>query len=78
MPQNKPFTIQEAADYLDISKAHLYKLTSTGRIPHFKPGGKRIYIYRSDLDEYIRSGRVKTVEQLETEAANYVTSGGPK
>lgn len=78
MKNDKPHTVESAADYLDISVAHMYKLTSTGSIPHYKPGGKRIYIYESDLDDYIRSGRVKTTEELETEAADYIVNEGVK
>jgi len=76
MTEDKLHTVESAAEYLDISKAHFYKLTSTGRIPHYKPNGKRVYVYQSDLDNYIKSGRVKTAEELETEAANYVTNEG--
>lgn len=38
-------TIDECAEYLGVSKSHLYKLTSRGILPHFKPG-KRIYFRR--------------------------------
>ena len=37
----------EAASYLDISHSHLYKLTSTGTIPCYKPNGKKIYFNNS-------------------------------
>ena len=68
--QEKPLNVQEAAAFLDISTSHLYKLTSTGRIPHYQPGGKRIYFMPSDLLEYVRSGRKKTTDEIEKEAIN--------
>lgn len=74
MNSNKPLTVEKAADYLDISKAHLYKLTSKGRIPHYKPNGKRLYFYQSDLDDYIKAGRVKTNDELEAEAAEHLSA----
>ncbi|SHF50577.1 DNA binding domain-containing protein, excisionase family [Fodinibius roseus] len=73
MTSNKPLTAENAAEYLDISKAHLYKLTSTGKIPHYKPNGKRLYFYQDDLDGYIRSGRVKTNAELKSEAEGFIT-----
>lgn len=76
--QNKPLTTEEAADYLGISVSHLYKLTSSGKIPHYKPTGKRNYFYRSDLNDFVRSGKVKTNKEIEAEATNYVTTGGQK
>ena len=40
----RPITVKEAAEYLDISVAYLYRLTSEARIPHYKSRGrKRLY-----------------------------------
>ena len=36
----KPLTLNEAAQYLDISKSYLYKLTCSNKIPHYKPNGR--------------------------------------
>ena len=33
----------EACQYLELSQSHLYKLTSAGSIPHYKPNGKKLY-----------------------------------
>lgn len=76
MTQEKPLNADAAAEYLHISKDHLYKLTSEGKISHYKPGGKRIYFYQSDLDDFIKSGRVKTAAELEAEAADHIVNEG--
>ena len=34
---------KEVCLYLDISQSLLYKLTSSGEIPHFKPRGKMVF-----------------------------------
>ncbi|MCC5906014.1 MAG: helix-turn-helix domain-containing protein [Balneolaceae bacterium] len=70
----KPLNMEEAADFLDISKSHLYKLTSRGEIRHYKPTGKRIYFFPKDLIEYLKNGRVKTAEEIEAEAIKTVTA----
>jgi len=70
----KPFTFKEAAHYLDISKSYLYKLTSQGRIPHFKPQGKKVYFKKADLDEWILSNPVATREKINQRAASYALS----
>ncbi len=44
---------KEAALFLDLSKSHLYKLTSQKRILHFCPEGKRIYFLREDLQNWL-------------------------
>lgn len=69
---NKPLNVEEAAAFLDVTKSHLYKLTSRGEIPHYKPG-KRLYFLQSDLLEYVKNSRVKTAQEIANEAANYVS-----
>lgn len=42
-------TIEEAAEFLSVSKSYHYKQTSTQAIPHYKSTGKRCYFKRSEL-----------------------------
>lgn len=70
--QEKPLTLEEAAAYLDISRSYLYKLTSRGEIPHFKPRGKRVYFLKADLNAYLLQNRVKPVGEIEMEAATRI------
>jgi len=67
----KPFALDAAAEYLKISKSHLYQLTCRGLIGHYKPAGKRIYFDKSDLDEYLKRNRVRPQWEIEEIAANY-------
>lgn len=74
METQKPFNVDEAANFLGISKSHLYKLTSSGSISHYKPGGKCLYFMPDDLLDYIKSGKVKTADELETDAIEMITA----
>ena len=38
--------LKEAARYLNVSCSHLYKLTYSKQIPHYKPRGKQVYFER--------------------------------
>ena len=71
----KPLTLNEAAQYLDISKSYLYKLTSTNKIPHWKPQGKRVYFTKAELDAWILRHPVKTETEVEQEADDYIVNG---
>ena len=51
-------SVAEACDYLGITESHMYKLTSGGKIPHYKPTGKLIYFCRSELDDWLLHNRV--------------------
>lgn len=65
-------TLEEAADFLGLSKSQLYKLTRTSAIPHYKPNGKYIYFDRAELVEWVKRNPVKTKKQHELDAISYV------
>ena len=52
-----PLTLDEAAVFLGLSKGYLYKLTSSGKIPNYKPAGGRLYFTREDLRRYLFRNR---------------------
>ena len=66
---------RQAAAYLDFSFSYLYKLTSTGRIPHSKPSGKKLYFDRRELDRWLLQRPVKTMDELDTLATERVVHG---
>ena len=72
--QTKPLTLVEAAKFLDLSRSHLYKLTSERKIPHFKPNGKKIYFDKSELVQWLKRKPTLTLEETETQAASYIVN----
>ena len=52
----------EVAVYTGLSKSTLYKLTSSKKIPHYKPSGKLLYFDRKELDSWLLQNRVHTTE----------------
>jgi excisionase family DNA binding protein len=64
--------VEQACDYLSISKSSLYKLTSSGSIKHCKPGGKVLMFKKKDLIEFIESGRVETNEDYNLIASQMI------
>ena len=67
-------TVNEVSEYLGLSKATIYRLTSSHRIAYSKPEGKTIYISKDDLLEWMRSGRIMTNEDIEAAANRYVNN----
>src|SRR5690625_3404971 len=63
-------SFNEASHYLELSQSHLYKLTSTGNIPHYKPNGKKIYFNREELDQWLLRNRNTTQEEIDKQAAD--------
>jgi excisionase family DNA binding protein len=66
-----PMGVKELSEYLKLSNSAIYKLTSSSQIPHYK-GGKRLYFKKEDIDEWIFSNRIKTINDIEKEAMAYI------
>ena len=72
--QPKPLTLKEAAEFLDFSRSYLYRLTSQGRVPHYKPEGKRVYFDRAELVDWLKRNRIRPQEETEEKAASYIVN----
>jgi len=70
--QKEILTIEEAAEFLGLSTSRLYKMTSNKEIPHYKPGGKKIYLNRKELEQWILNSRVASTNDLDDEMKNYL------
>ena len=74
--QKQVLNFNDACIYLELSQSHLYKLTSTGSIPHYKPNGKKLYFNRQELDNWLLRNRNNSIDEIEQEAANYLIKKG--
>jgi excisionase family DNA binding protein len=66
------FNLDDLAKYTGLSKSYLYKLTSLGKIPHFKPQGKLLFFDKEQIDMWLCNNPVKTKEEIEMETTNHV------
>lgn len=71
-PKDKLLNIDEACQVLHLEKPTVYSKVSRGELPHMKKG-KRLYFSKAALLEYIHSGRVKTNEELQECALDYLS-----
>lgn len=58
-----------------LSKSHLYKLTCSHQIPHYKPNGKQIYFDRIELESWMKQNKVSSNQELAQKATNYIVTG---
>lgn len=72
-PGDEFLTVEEASAFLTLSLPTVYSKVSRKELPYMKQG-KRLYFLKSDLIEYIKNGRVKTVSEVEAEADQFLTS----
>lgn len=60
----------EAATFSSLSIGRIYRLTSEKKIPHYKRGN-RLYFRKSELEEWLLETKVKTSDEIASEADNY-------
>jgi len=65
-------TLDEVAVYTGLSKSYIYKLSSTGGIPCYKPRAKMLYFNRQEIDQWLLQKRIKTKAEIEEEATTYI------
>ncbi len=73
--QDRPdeiLTVPQAAEFLSLSVPTIYSLISRRELPAMRKNG-RVYFFRTELMNYLRSGRSKTVKELEAEATAYLS-----
>ena len=78
--QKDVLTLKETAAYTGLSPSHIYKMCSYKKIPFWKSsgGGKYSYFSRKELNDWMLHRRIKTDDELETEAVNHIVNGKPK
>lgn len=70
-------TIQQAAEFLNLTVPTLYGYVHANKIPVSKPG-KRLYFSKHELLEWAKAGRKKTLKDIEAEADQYLTKPDKK
>lgn len=65
------FNVTQAAAFLHLAVSTLYVKVCRREVPYNKQG-KRLYFYKSELDEWVRKGRKKTVTELQEEAGQHM------
>ncbi|TXK29852.1 helix-turn-helix domain-containing protein [Pontibacter qinzhouensis] len=69
--------VSQAAAFLHLSVATLYTKVSGREVP-FSKRGKRLYFRKSELEEWVREGRRKTVSEIRQEAVQKAGNNGRK
>ena len=64
-------TTTEAARYLGLKPSYLYKMMMRRAIP-YKPNGKLCFFAKEDLDAWLKRVRVKSQDEIDSEAARYL------
>jgi len=65
--------LSEVSRMTGLSKSHLYKLTCYKKIPFYKQA-KHLYFDRIEIENWLKSSRYATMDELERQASTYGTA----
>ncbi|MCM1503371.1 MAG: helix-turn-helix domain-containing protein [Bacteroidales bacterium] len=63
-------TLKETAKATSLSTSHLYHLVDDNSIPHYR-FGRAIRFKRSEIEEWMRTKRVYTKQEIDHQAETY-------
>ena len=66
-PSNQPVDIDRAAAMTGLAKNTIYRYSRQGQIPCYKRG-KRLMFYEHELEDWVRQGRHKSIDERVKEA----------
>ncbi|HEY9220924.1 MAG TPA: helix-turn-helix domain-containing protein [Lutibacter sp.] len=68
---NQLLTVQDAANFLNLSVSTIYNKVNKRELPAMKKG-RRLYFSRTELLNYIKSGKILSIVEIEGQAKNYI------
>jgi excisionase family DNA binding protein len=71
--EDELLTVEQAAEFLSLSKPTVYSLISKKELPFMKRS-KRCYFSKVELTKYIKDGRKKTNSEIEFETDAYLVT----
>jgi len=71
--QKTVLNFEELVEYTGLSQSYLYKLTSKGDIPFYRPNGKQLYFNKIEIDTWLLRNRSKTNEEIQNEVTTNLT-----
>jgi excisionase family DNA binding protein len=73
LPADKPMSVNEASEFLDIAVPTVYAKVHRNELPHMKRGGK-LYFSRAELMDYLKEGKRKTSSEIKAEAVAFISN----
>lgn len=67
-------SLEEASKYTGFSKSWLYQLCHRRAIPYYKPGGKKTFFKKSDLDCWMMGNRLASFDEIAVEKINELSN----
>jgi excisionase family DNA binding protein len=71
--QKTVLSFNDLVEFTGLSQSYLYKLTSKGDIPFYRPNGKQLYFNKVEIEKWLLRNRAKTNEEIQNEVTTNLT-----
>jgi excisionase family DNA binding protein len=68
-----PLNIKEVSKLTELSVPTLYGYVQRNEIPYYKKGN-RLKFFKTEIIDWIKEGRVKSISEIETDANTYLSN----
>ena len=67
----RALNIDDVSLLTGLSKSHIYRLTCSHQIPHYKPSAKALYFEKSEIEHWMLQNRVTPKAEAESTAIKH-------
>lgn len=69
----RPISVKQAAEFLGVAESTIRNKMKLKQLPHYPMfEGTKFVFFESELVEYIKTGRVKTLKEINAETAKFI------
>jgi len=69
---------KDVSNYTGYSEKYIQKLCQKNIIPHYRPNRKFVFFERSEIEDWLRQNKSKSISQIDQEAQEYINKSRKK
>jgi excisionase family DNA binding protein len=57
--------VKDLSEYLRYAISYIYSLVSQGKLPYYKPNGKKLFFFKHEIDRWILGAKVRSIDEIQ-------------
>ena len=70
--QKEILNLEETSEFTGLSRAYIYKLSSLGQIPKYKPRNGQLYFKRTEIEAWLLRNKTSSQDEIDMAADQYL------
>ena len=70
--QKEILNLEETSEFTGLSRAYIYKLSSLGQIPKYKPRNGQLYFKRTEIEAWLLRNKTLSQDEVDLAADQYL------